>query len=244
MDFQRSTYLRIAVSTIYYLLLKLKIIRKISLPGIRHSFQVRKGTSDTGTFRQVFKEDQYKFQLDGTIESIIDAGANIGLAAIVFSNKFPNARIAAIEPDQGNFELLEKNTSLYNVLNIRGGVWNKNTYLEIEDRGWGEWAYTVHEVDQPGEQSISALSVDEIMKRAGFEQIDILKMDIEGSEKEVFEEGYESWLPKTKYLIIEMHDTMKKGASRAVFKAISKYNFSFQSRRENLLFTNEDLVKK
>lgn len=243
MDFKKSTYLRIAVSTIFYFLLKLQIVKKINLPGIRYSFKVRKGTSDTGTFRQVFKEDQYRFRLKG-VETVVDAGANIGLASIVFSNQFPNAQIVAIEPDKENYELLEKNVNRYNVRIIRGGVWNKNTHLEIEDHGGGEWAYTVREVEQSSDQSIPAISLDEIMKTVGFKTIDLLKIDIEGSEKDVFMDGYESWLPCTKYIIIEMHDHMKKGASKSVFKAISNYNFSFKSRRENLLFTNEDMIDR
>jgi hypothetical protein len=68
--------------------------------------------------------------------------------------------------------------------------------------------------------------------------IDILKLDIEGSEKEVFETGYEHWLPKINILIIELHDKMKKGCSRAVFNAISKYDFSFDIKGENIIFTN------
>ena len=239
MDFRKSSYLRIAVATLIYFLLKLKLVKKVWLPGIKYSFNVRKGTTDTGTFRQVFKEDQYRFDLEN-ISTIIDAGANIGLASIVFGNKFPEAQISAIEPDKGNFELMQQNVTPYGVKTFLAGVWNKTSNLEVRDHGHGEWAYSVEEVDQPSENSISAISVNDVMDQSGFDHIDLLKVDIEGSEREVFSEGYESWLPKTKYIIIELHDRMREGASTSVFKAISQYNFSFQSRRENLLFTNQD----
>ncbi len=240
MDYNKSTYLRIAWATLAYFLMKLKVISRVSLPGVKHSFGVRKGTSDTGTFRQVFKEDQYRFNFDEPINSIIDAGANIGLASIVFGNKYPNAKIIAIEPDKGNFELMKKNVSPYNVRPVMAGVWNKSTNLEVIDHGHGAWAYTVEEVEHPTKNSIPALSINQIMADSNFDRIDILKIDIEGSEKEVFETDYELWLPKTKYLIVEMHDSMRPGASKSVFSAISKFNFSFRSRRENLLFTNQD----
>ena len=239
MDFRKSSYVRIAVATLIYFLLKLKLVKKVWLPGIKYSFNVRKGTTDTSTFRQVFKEDQYRFDLEN-ISTIIDAGANIGLASIVFGNKFPEAQISAIEPDKRNFELMQQNVTPYGVKTFLAGVWNKTSNLEVRDYGHGEWAYRVEEVDQPSENSISAISIKDVMDQSGFDHIDLLKVDIEGSEREVFAEGYESWLPKTRYIIIELHDRMREGASTSVFKAISHYNFSFQNRREILLFTNQD----
>jgi hypothetical protein len=68
----------------------------------------------------------------------------------------------------------------------------------------------------------------------------LLKLDIEGSEKEVFEKNYETWLPNTKMLIIEVHDHMRKGAAKSVFAAMNKYNFSFSMNQEKLIFINQD----
>lgn len=44
---------------------------------------------------------------------IIDAGANIGLTSVYLANRFPNARILALEVDQQNFELLAENARPY-----------------------------------------------------------------------------------------------------------------------------------
>lgn len=92
------------------------------------------------------------------------------------------------------------------------------------------------------EDSLPAVSIDGIMKEYAINGIDILKIDIEGAEKEVFAFDYENWLPKTKILIIELHDHMKKGCSKSVFQAISQYDFSFSRLDENLVFVNENYV--
>ena len=79
---------------------------------------------------------------------------------------------------------------------------------------------------------------DVLMKKFNISQIDVLKIDIEGSEKELFESDYEEWLPNTRMLIIELHDGFRKGASKSFFNAISKYNFHMMKNDENLIFYN------
>lgn len=90
--------------------------------------------------------------------------------------------------------------------------------------------------------AIPAISIETIMKQENWDILDLLKIDIEGSEKEVFASNYEYWLPKTRVIYLEMHDQMKQGTSKSVFSTISKYNFSFSICDENLVFINQDLL--
>lgn len=170
--------------------------------------------------------------------NIIDAGANIGLASVYFANKFKKSTIYSIEPEESNFELLKKNTEKYtNITPIQAGIWSHKTQLSIKDSADGEWAFEVYETPN-NENAIKAIAFDNIMDKYNFEIIDILKVDIEGSEKEVFSKNYEKWLPKTKILIVETHDRMKKGTSKAVFNAITDYDFGCEILGENFLFNN------
>jgi hypothetical protein len=91
---------------------------------------------------------------------------------------------------------------------------------------------------QEGNAGLQAFSVSDLMKKFGFPRIDIIKIDIEGSEKEVFTENY-GWLSETNCLIIELHDRMKRGCSTTVFRAVDQYNFSLSLRGENLIFIKE-----
>jgi len=80
------------------------------------------------------------------------------------------------------------------------------------------------------------------MQQRNWETIDILKLDIEGAEKNVFEKNFEKWLPKVKILIIEFHDRMIEGCSSTALKALSYYNFCSESKGENTIFYNQEFI--
>ena len=88
--------------------------------------------------------------------------------------------------------------------------------------------------------AIKTTTVSKILAESGFDEIDLMKIDIEGAEKEVFSApDVDDWLSKVKVLVIELHDRMKKGCSRAFFTAMSKYDWHFELRGENLIFMRE-----
>lgn len=208
----------------------------------KSTIYLRKKFADNYTFKQVFVENQYDFDIPFTPSTIIDGGANIGLASVYFSHRFPKASIVAVEPSQDNFKVLETNISSFpNVTAKNGGIWNDNKHLIIVNTDENDNAFMVEEVDPHSNGSMPSFSIGSIMQEQKWNTLDLLKLDIEGSEKEVFEKNYETWLPKTKMLVIELHDRMRKGASKSLFKAISQYNFSCSMNHENLIFINQDL---
>lgn len=209
----------------------------VLLPKYKHSILLRNNTTDVCVFYQVFLAKSYDIYYGFEPEVIIDCGANIGLSAIYFKNRFPEAKIIAIEPEMSNFELLKKNTEKYdNIFCIRSGIWNTSTNLIIKDENSENWGFVVEEVDYKNNNTIPAISIDEIISNYGINQIDILKIDIEGSEKELFEINFENWLKVTKVLIIELHDGLRQGASKSFFRAISRYDFKMSRKNENLIF--------
>ena len=111
----------------------------------------------------------------------------------------------------------------------------KSANLKINQNS-GNWDFTVEEVDYKDENTIPAISIKDIMIKYELEQIDILKIDIEGAEKELFEDNYDYWLKKTRVLVIELHDGLKYGASKSFFSAVSKFDFRMIKKDENLVF--------
>lgn len=226
---------------ILFFKLKLKRFDRLKIPGIKVPVTLRKHTSDHSVFLQIFLKEEYAFNYETEINTIIDAGANAGYAAIYFASLFKKAEIISIEPETNNYELLKKNTSeIPKIKPLLAALWNTYTNMEVKNNG-GHWVYSVEE-KQTG--TVSGLSVQDIMLMYNMKTIDIFKIDIEGSEKELFEKNYESWLPLTKYLIVETHDRMKKDCTKTIFRALDKYNFSCYINGENFIFVNNDIISK
>ena len=120
-----------------------------------------------------------------------------------------------------------------------------NLVFSVIDKGYGNWGFITEIEDIDSSQkvvdTVKTITIDEIIKENNLEYVDLLKIDIEGGEKELFESNYENWLPKTRCIVIELHDGLKMGCSKNFFKAISKYNFSYHNRGGHLLFINRDL---
>jgi FkbM family methyltransferase len=226
----------------FYLKSKSGAMGEINAARWATSFRLRPSTTDFDTYEHVFVLKEYDIDLGFQPKLIIDGGANIGMSAIFFSLRYPEAKIISLEPDAKNFELLTYNTRQFsNVLPVRKGIWNESGHLKITNEDADSNAFVVQKVDVPDAGSIPAVSLEDIMKEQQAEIIDIVKLDIEGAEKFVFENNYENWLPKTRLLIIELHDKMQPGSSTALFRALTKYNFSCETKWENLLLFNNDL---
>lgn len=175
---------------------------------------------------------------------VIDAGANIGYTAVLFANWWPNCKIISIEADKENYELTKLNTAAYpNITVLHAGLWNKEAQLKIE--AGQEDGFVVRELDAftthiNSENLTIGLSIDTLLKNYNASQIDFLKMNIEGSEKEIFSENYQAWLPKTKAMLIELHDGKNAGCSKSVFSTTNKYSFAVaETAGYGVLFVEE-----
>jgi FkbM family methyltransferase len=214
----------------------------LTVPGVTHPFTLRDNPYDYATFEEVLLQKTYDIDLPFTPKYIIDGGANIGLTACFFASKYPEAKIFSVEPDAENFSLLRSNCRAYkNIEVLQTGIWKNNAFLGIEDSGAGNNAFTVKETTA-NSGGIPAVSITGIMEKFSLPRIDILKLDIEGSEKEVFSEGFETWLPKTRLLIVELHDEMKAGCSGSVFNAVNRYDFTTYTKGENTIFMNKNFT--
>lgn len=230
------------------LVFQLKILKSssIKIPGLKENLLIRPGSIDVYSIDEIYLQKVYDIDWPDTWPEpavIVDAGANIGCTSLAFANRFPTASILALEPEAENFKLLQQNTSFYPKIEIlQAAVWDKDTFIQVVDAGFGNRGFIVKECTQEDENAMKAFSISSLTQGFPSAKIDILKMDIEGSEKEVFAQDFETWLPNCKCVILELHDRMKEGCSQAVFKAFSNYNFSCEIKGGNLVFYNQDEI--
>ncbi|MBQ4495852.1 MAG: FkbM family methyltransferase [Selenomonadaceae bacterium] len=221
-----------------------------NIPEIQTPFARRPITEDNGVFNSILGRglinSEYRLPpiKDFNPQMIIDGGGNIGCSAIYYAKMYPDAQIYSLEPDKENFQLLKFNTVFYsNIHPIQSGLWNAETFIRVEDKGWGKWGFMTFDTTADDPAGFKATTISKVLADSGFEEIDILKLDIEGAEKEVFSApDVDEWLPKVKVLTIELHDRMKRGCSYAFFKAISKYHWFHAFRGENLILIRESLM--
>jgi FkbM family methyltransferase len=209
----------------------------------------KKPSSDMDVFGQIFGFEEYKPVVAsyrehfGNIDTlnIIDAGANIGLTSVYFSRFFNAPNIVCVEPEQANFNALEFNLEANGITanNVRGGLWHKNTRLKIvsDFRDRNDWAFRVVETDDA--DALEAYTIPHLMEEYRMPIIDILKIDIEGSEKEIFGADADvSFLSHVRCIAIEIHDEFN--CREQVDAVLKKYNFACYESGELTIGINND----
>lgn len=193
--------------------------------GFRSPIRLRIKTTDSITYEQVLLEAEYAFDLPFSPKIIIDAGANIGMASIYFARRYPEAKIFAIEPETSNFALLVKNTRRYSaIIPIQAALWNRDGEICVTEpdpaSGFrGKWAFVTREGRKGAK--VRAVTMRTLMQEMRISAIDLAKIDVEGAEKEIFEET--GWLAGLGCLIIELHDRLRPGCSQVVEQAMESF---------------------
>lgn len=184
-------------------------------------------------YKQVFKKSPI---------NLIDLGANIGLASIFFSGRFKGLNVLAVEPFRDNYDMAELNMRSNKIENYKlllGGIWDKNTKLSIKRdfRDGKEWGINLVE-DVNGD--IEGFCFEELLRN--YPQIDILKIDIEGAEKNIFEkEDYASGvLRKIKCVAIEIHDEFN--CRLAICSILKNNNFLFYDIQDMTIAINRSFM--
>ena len=197
------------------------------------SLTLRRNTSDIDVFKQVFINNEYQIVIDYFIinqiqvDTIIDAGANIGLTSLKFATSFPNSKIICIEPDSDNYKQLQLNLKgLNNVFSLKKALWYESDFLTFERvfRDSREWSIQVTKSHNKEDALVPALSIHDLIKDYDLQEVDFLKIDIEGSEAEIFKEEHDlSYLNIVKIIAVEIHDELD--CRLEIYKILKNYGF-------------------
>lgn len=145
---------------------------------------------------------------------VIDAGAHIGVASIFFSMMLPGCHVIALEPDEVNYAMLLRNAGAFlqsHITPMHAALGGSGGVAKVVDPDKGTWGYRIERAQSlaPGNvpiRTINALSV--------FTPPFIVKLDIEGSEIDVFSANLE-WIDRTSFIIAELHEWIVPGCEKA-----------------------------
>ncbi len=224
-------------------LLRRPIKVRVESSCVRYPICIRLKTTDVSALWHILAMSEYDCELSKRPRVIVDAGANIGLTSVFYANKYPEARIIAIEPEASNYEILKENTRPYpNVVTVRAALWKADREIDLLDPGYGNHGFQTKGQGEDSSGRVLArtqgMTVTSVMRLCELGYIDMLKVDIEGSEKEVFEHS-SSWMHNVGVIAIETHEQLRKGCEDAVRRATGDFDSEWQKDQTLFLARRE-----
>lgn len=148
---------------------------------------------------------------DGDV--IIDAGANIGMFAIQMARQNHRCRVIALEPFPETFKYLQDNVARSCPENVTccevalGASFSKGKMEVVGSRSLDH----VLRLDSSAEDGTPVIPLSGLFDLARAQEIDFLKVDIEGSEHDVFAVALPDLLGRFKRIAMEYHDHIVPG---------------------------------
>ncbi|HUR55165.1 MAG TPA: FkbM family methyltransferase [Gemmataceae bacterium] len=216
-------------------------LAKIRPAGFSHPLYFRPAGSDPAVIEQVFVQREYAAVADlPGVEYIVDCGANIGCTTFFLMKHYPRARAVVVEPDPGNMAVCRRNLAPFRdrVTFVQAGVWSAAGPLVVERgafRDGAEWSFRVRPARPEEKPDITAVTIPGVLAAANFPRADLLKIDIEGSETEVFGRDSHGWLSRTRNIAIETHGPE---CERAVADALAAFRFDAGESGELAIYRN------
>jgi FkbM family methyltransferase len=175
----------------------------IKLGKLKHEFMVRPGTNDLDTILQSVVREEYGCQIaSGDMKVMVDAGAFIGDTAAYFLSRFPELKVWALEPQPDNYSLALENLAPYGqrVSLLPYGL------AASSGKACFAGAATGGGLSAKG-NVVNVISMSDLMERYQISRIDLLKIDIEGGEKDVLAPSASIWLNRVDMIMVELHSS-------------------------------------
>lgn len=167
-----------------------------------HTIKMRTFKGDISIFNEIFWKKSYEIPHNWVAEPkvILDLGAHIGFTSLYFAERYPEAKIFALEASKQNFNLLENNVRNFkNITAIHGAAYTQDGFILFDESGLS----FNNKISDKGDQ-VKAISINSLVENHGINQVDLMKIDIEGAEELLLKENT-TWLEKTSVIVIELH---------------------------------------
>jgi FkbM family methyltransferase len=176
----------------------------------------RSGTADPFVLYQILfrsgRKAEYYVPPAVRPEIILDIGSNIGASIIYFHHQFPDARIFGFEPHPDTFQILQKNVAHLpgvTIFNCGVGAARERIAVRADNVNFGAFNTRGRFKDRghpaaPVECEVRRL--DDVLREIGIAHFDLIKIDCEGAEADVFSTLSDEVLGRCQWIVGEFHD--------------------------------------
>jgi FkbM family methyltransferase len=123
--------------------------------------------------------------------TFVDVGANVGYYTVMAASRVgPRGRVIAVEPSPYAVDRLEKavrDNQLAQVTVVRGGLGDRESELRLFTPAPGNHTPTMLGADDAPSQIVPVKTLDASLAEWKVDNIDLMKIDVEGFEPRVFE---------------------------------------------------------
>jgi FkbM family methyltransferase len=210
---------------------------RVKVPRYSRRFVIRRDETDIYVFEAVFIDDDIHVPELKNPRLILDGGANVGYTTAYLALEHPSAQVIAVEPHAGNCEIFRLNCrGLHNVTLVEGALWMHAGFMRAEDAAAESWKHTYAEAESPTVGGCRAYTIDEIIASSESDRCDLLKLDIEGAELQLFSANEARWIDSVDIFLIESHSD---AAEAAIRRACPADKFHISSIGEKLLIVRK-----
>jgi FkbM family methyltransferase len=177
---------------------------------------------------------------EGVHPVVLDGGANVGYSAVFFAEMFPGVTILAAEPDKENFERLCRNCAKWPAIKpIHGALWEHGDGVILQKESYGSWGSHVGTTGG----LVPSFTLSDLLGRTPNARPLLLKLDIEGAEREVVAASPEV-VRSAMCIMVEPHDFLRPGMAcmGPLYKALEDAPFDTHIGGENLFFYARELA--
>jgi len=201
---------------------------RIAIPPYR--FEYADAMSTWPQWDEIFIHQSLAFTTSLPEPRILDCGANIGLASLYFTRRYPRAKVTAFEADPRLAEICRGNLALSGVTRVdvkEAAVWTGEGTLDFVCEGTDSGA--IASLQQPIEGTLAR--VPSVRLRDWLDEpVDLLKLDIEGAEFPVLDDCRDR-LQNIRGMVIDLHEfDPARRQTGAVFDLLADAGFLFDMR--------------
>ena len=176
----------------------------------------RTSSSDMMLIYEILLKSKYKreyyFPEELKPKVIFDIWGNIGITSVYLASLFPEAQIYTFEPLKENFEILKKNTSQFNNIEVFNfGLGAKNgsfkLYLSDDEENYGGVSFHPEVEGNLSEpfSECKVKNINDVIEGLGINSVDLIKIDTEGAEYDILTSLKYEFLKKTSWITGELH---------------------------------------